>query len=72
MHPGPRIAYGATRVLAEDAATNNIGSVTVLHERVRVQAESEEGRPDSLPFAELVHAGAFRTHLPVSGVSRAK
>jgi hypothetical protein len=59
-------------VPGEDAATNNIGSVTVLHERVRVQAESEEGRPDSLPFAELVYAGAFRTHLPVSGVSRAK
>jgi hypothetical protein len=39
-----RIAREAARVFGEDAATNNIGSVTVLHERVRVQAESEEAR----------------------------
>jgi hypothetical protein len=29
-------------VLAVDAATNNIGSLTVLHRRVRVQAVSQE------------------------------
>jgi hypothetical protein len=55
----------------EDAATNNIGSVTVLHERVRVQAESEEGRPDSLPIGELAQASAFRAHLSGTRVSRA-
>jgi len=50
-------------------ATNNIGSVTVLHERVRVQAESEEGRPDSLPIGDLAHASAFLAHLSGTGVS---
>ena len=31
-------------------ATNNIGSVTVLHGRVRVQAEPDKGVPDSPPI----------------------
>jgi hypothetical protein len=53
----------------EDAATNNIGSVTVLHSRLRVQAVSQEGRPDSQPFGELAQPAAFRTHPPAAGVS---
>jgi hypothetical protein len=40
-------------VLGEDAATNNIGSVTVLHDRVRVQADSEE--------ADQIHSQFSRT-----------
>src|SRR5262249_19236929 len=48
-HPGMRITIMAPE-RCEDAATNNIGSVTVLHQRVHVQAEYEERRPDFLPF----------------------
>jgi hypothetical protein len=37
-----RIANVSRPSAGEDAATNNIGSVTLLHDRVPVQAESEE------------------------------
>src|SRR5215831_21022430 len=40
--PESRIANVSRPSSGEDAATNNIGSVTLLHDRVRVQAESEE------------------------------
>jgi len=37
-----RIANVSRPSAGEDAATNNIGPVTLLHDRVRVQAELEE------------------------------
>jgi hypothetical protein len=59
------------RVLAEDAATNNIGSVTVLHSRERVQAVPQEAQPVLRMFQHVVQPNAFAAHLPAVGVSGA-
>jgi hypothetical protein len=49
-------------VLGEDAATNNIGSVTLLHDRVRVQADSEE--------ADQIHSQFSRTQRGIARFGR--
>jgi hypothetical protein len=71
-HPEPgvaEIAIMSYRVLAEDAATNNIGSVTVLHSRVRVQAVSQEAQPVLRMFHDLAQLNPFAAHPPADGVS---
>jgi hypothetical protein len=62
-HPAPGFAdreRELTPSAGEDAATNNIGSVTVLHRRVRVQAELEEAGQIPSQLADPAQHRAFR------------
>src|SRR6516162_3219100 len=59
-----RIANVSRPSAGEDAATNNIGPVTVLHDRVRVQAELEEAGQIHSQFSGTSTASRLRAALP--------
>src|SRR5215470_13160682 len=65
--PESRIANVSRPSAGEDAATNNIGSVTLLHERLRVQAESEEAGQIPSLFSRTSAASRVSCAPPLTG-----